>query len=465
MPDLALSAVLEVTGARLAGGPPPEVFRGVATDTRALSPGALFIALKGERFDGHDFVAEAFRRGAAGALVSREVAAPGLQLVVSDTLAALGRLAASHRKSLSVQVIAVTGSIGKTTVKEMVAAILSRGWLTGLTPGNYNNEIGVPLALLDLTPAHKAAVVELAMRGRGQIAYLADMAQPRIGLITNVGVSHLELLGSRQAIAEAKAELLAALPRDGAAVLNADDEFFDFLRERSPCRVLSFARSADADVRAKRAELTAEGRIRFELRGWWGEQEVSLAAAGRHHALNAAAAAAAAMAAGAEEEWIAEGLASFEGAEMRSQVARAPGGFTVIDDSYNAAPDSMRVALELLADLPGNRKWAVLGDMKELGPMAAEWHREIGELAASLRLAGLITVGDLGQHVAEGALGAKPGMSPGHVMEAADNAEAAALTRERVSLGDVVLVKGSRAMKMEEIVRSLLAGSQEDPDA
>jgi UDP-N-acetylmuramoyl-tripeptide--D-alanyl-D-alanine ligase len=297
MCDLALSAVLEVTGARLVGGP-PDVFHGVATDTRALSPGALFIALKGERFDGHDFVAEAFRRGAAGALVSTEVAAPGPQLIVSDTLAALGKLAASHRKSLSVQVIAVTGSIGKTTVKEMVAAILSRGWTTGLTPGNYNNEIGVPLALLDLTPVHKAAVVELAMRGRGQIAYLADMVQPRIGLITNVGVSHLELLGSRQAIAEAKAELLAALPRDGAAVLNADDEFFGFLRERSPCRVLSFARSADADVRAKRVELTAEGRIRFELRGWWGEQEVSLAAAGRHHALNAAAAAAAAMAAG-----------------------------------------------------------------------------------------------------------------------------------------------------------------------
>jgi UDP-N-acetylmuramoyl-tripeptide--D-alanyl-D-alanine ligase len=208
--------------------------------------------------------------------------------------------------------------------------------------------------------------------------------------------------------------------------------------------------------------MTAEGRIRFELRGWWGEQEVSLSAAGRHHALNAAAAAAAAMAAGAEEEWIAEGLASFEGAEMRSQVARAPGGFTVIDDSYNAAPDSMRVALELLADLPGNRKWAVLGDMKELGPMAAEWHREIGELAASLRLAGLVTLGDLGHHVA---LGAKPGMGPGHVIEAADNAEAAALMRERVSRGDVVLVKGSRAMKMEEIVRSLLAGSQEKSDA
>jgi UDP-N-acetylmuramoyl-tripeptide--D-alanyl-D-alanine ligase len=462
MPDFPLSAVLEATGARLAGEPPPEVFRGVATDTRALAPGALFVALKGERFDGHDFVAEAFRRGAAGALVSKEVAAPGPQLIVSDTLAALGGLAASHRRSLPVQVIAVTGSIGKTTVKEMVAAILSRGWATARTPGNYNNEIGVPLALLDLTPAHKAAVVELAMRGRGQIAYLANMAQPQIGLITNVGVSHLELLGTREAIAEAKAELLAALPRDGAAVLNADDDFFDFLRERSSCRVLSFGRSADADVRVERVELTAQGRVRFELRGWWGEEEVSLAAAGRHHALNAAAAAAAAMAAGAEEEWIAEGLASFEGAEMRSQVAQAPGGFTVIDDSYNAAPDSMRVALELLADLPGNQKWAVLGDMKELGPMAAEWHREIGEIAASLRLGGLIAVGDLGHHVAEGA---KPGMGPGEVIEAADNAEAAALVRQRVSRGDVVLVKGSRAMKMDEIVRSLLTGSQENPHA
>ncbi len=455
MLELALETILEATGARPAGAAPPEVFGGVTTDTRSMRPGALFVALKGEQFDGHDFVEEAFRAGAAGALVSREVGAPGAQLIVADTLAALGALAASHRKSVPVQVVAVTGSIGKTTTKEMVAAILSQGWPTARTPGNYNNEIGVPLALLELTAEHKAAVVELAMRGSGQISYLAKMAQPQVGVVTNIGVSHFELLGSREAIAEAKAELLAHLPPDGAAVLNGDDDFFEFLKARCGCRVLSFGRRAEADVQAERVVMTEEGRVQFRLRGWWGERECSLPAGGRHQALNAAAAAAAAMAAGAREEWIEAGLASFEGAEMRSQVAKAPAGFTVIDDSYNAAPDSMRVALELLADLPGDRKWAVLGDMKELGPMAADWHREVGELAASLRLAGLITVGELGHHIAAGA---KHRMRSADVMEAGDNGEAAALIAERARCGDVVLVKGSRAMKMEEVVEMLLAG-------
>ncbi|UCC67597.1 MAG: UDP-N-acetylmuramoyl-tripeptide--D-alanyl-D-alanine ligase [Armatimonadota bacterium] len=458
MPELYLSTILEATHAGTSGGSAPDLFRGIATDTRTLKPGTLFVALKGECFDGHDFVAEAFRRGAAGALVSREVAAPGPQLIVSDTLAALGALAASHRRSLPVQVVAITGSIGKTTTKEMVAAILSHGWPTARTPGNYNNEIGVPLALLELAPDHKAAVVELAMRGRGQIQYLAEMVQPQIGVITNIGVSHLELLGSREAIAETKAELLAALPSDGLAVLNADDDFFRFLSERSPARVVSFGLTGGADVQADRIATASDGRLRFLLRGWWGEQDLSLPAAGRHNAVNAAAAAAAAMAAGAAEEWIAAGLATFEAADMRSKVAKSPTGFTVIDDSYNAAPDSMRVALELLADLPGDRKWAVLGDMKELGPMAADWHREVGELAASIPLAGLITVGDLGRHIAAGA---RVHMSPSEVMEAADNAAAAALLKERLSSADVVLVKGSRVMKMEEIAKSLLASPED----
>lgn len=435
------------------------MLRGVATDTRAMERGALFVALRGERFDGHDFVAEAFRGGAAAALVSREVSAPGPQLVVPDTLEALGALAASHRRSVPAQVIAITGSIGKTTVKEMAAAILSQGWRTARTPGNYNNEIGVPLALLELTSEHRVAVVEMAMRGRGQIAYLAGMAGAGIGVVTNIGVSHLEMLGSRDAIAEAKSELLAALPSDGAAVLNADDEFFDLLRARSGARVISFGQREDADVRADRVRMAEEGRTVFRLRGWWGEQELSLAAAGRHQAVNAAAAAAAAMAAGGRKEWIGSGLARFEGAEMRGQVAEAAGGFTVIDDSYNAAPDSMRVALELLADLPGDRKWAILGDMKELGPLAVEWHREVGELAASVGVTGLITVGELGHHVAAAARVHLPSSA---VVEAEDNAEAVSLMRERVSPGDVVLVKGSRAMKMDEIARSLI-GSPEGP--
>ncbi len=454
MPELPVSVVLEATRGRLTGARPEADFQGVSTDTRALRANSLFVALKGERFDGHDFVPEALQRGAAAALVSAPVSAPGPLILVSDTLQALGAIAAQHRKALPARVIAITGSTGKTTTKEMTASILSEGWTTARTPGNYNNEIGVPLALLDLEPSHQAAVVELAMRGRGQIAHLARMVSPQIGVVTNIGVSHLELLGSREAIAGAKAELLAHLPRDGVAVINADDDFFDYMEERSPGRVISFGGGAKTDVSAHNVEVRPGGSLRFRLRGWWGEQDLSLRAAGRHNALNAAAAAAAAMAAGAQPEWIAAGLASFEGADMRGRIAAAPGGFTVIDDCYNAAPDSMRVALELLGELPGGRKWAVLGDMKELGPLADDWHREVGDIASDHGLAGLITLGRLGHCIAEAAR--ERSVVP-EVIEAADSEDAARVLAEALAPGDVVLVKGSRAMKMEQIVRRLLA--------
>ncbi len=453
MPELSRDMVLAATGGRPVGRELPAVLCGVSTDTRSLQSGALFVALKGERFDAHDFVPEALERGAGAALVSREIESPGPLLLVPDTLAAFGTLAAAHRAMLGARVVAVTGSTGKTTTKEMIAAVLSQDWKTGKTPGNYNNEIGVPLALLELDSSYEAAVVELAMRGRGQIGYLARMARPEVGVVTNIGLSHLELLGSREAIAEAKAELLSGLPDSGTAVLNADDDFFSFLRERSPARVISFGYGSEADVRAVQVTVREDGGTEFALTGDHGEVRVSLRAPGRHHALNAAAAAAAAFSLGAKPERVASGLEAFEGAEMRSRTARAPGGYVVIDDCYNAAPDSMRVALELLADLPGKRKWAVLGDMKELGPLAPEWHREVGELAAAMGVTGLITLGQLGHYIAEGGRGAS---SLEYVSEAASNEEAAGLLKQRVSAGDVVLVKGSRAMEMEHIVSALM---------
>jgi len=478
VPDFPAEMVLAATRGRLVNGPLPTMLRGVSTDTRTLTAGALFVALKGEKFDGHEFVAEAFRGGAGGALVAREVAVARPQVVAGDTLIALGALAAAHRATLGVKAIAVTGSTGKTTTKEMIAAILSCGWETARTPGNFNNEIGVPLALLELGASHRAAVVELAMRGRGQIAYLAEMVRPQVGVVTNIGLSHLELLGSREAIAETKAELVEALPADGAAVLNGDDEFLGYLKARSQARVISFGRSESADVRAEQIEVGEKGEVTLRLRGWWGEEEVRLRAAGRHHALNAAAAAAAAMAAGAEREWLAKGLAAFEAADLRGQIVEAPGGYTVIADCYNAAPDSMRVALELLVDLPGRRKWAVLGDMKELGPLSADWHRDIGRLVAEMPIAFLVTVGELGRFIAGGARargerataegrpceGNAGGRELG-VWEAADNPGAAQLVAAGIGAGDVVLVKGSRVMKMEEVVASLLASGDRAPQS
>jgi UDP-N-acetylmuramoyl-tripeptide--D-alanyl-D-alanine ligase len=411
----------------------------------------LFVALRGERFDGHEFVAEAFRRGAGAALVARELNAAGPQVVVGDTLIGMGALAAAHRAGLEIKCIAITGSTGKTTTKEMIAAILACGWETARTPGNFNNEVGVPLALLGLEPSHRAAVVEVAMRGRGQIAYLAEMTRPQVGVVTNIGLSHLELLGSREAIAEAKSELVEALPGDGVAVLNADDDFYGYLEARSRARVVSFGRAETADVRVENVQLSGEAEVSFRLTGWWGQEEVRLQAAGRHQALNAAASAAAAMAAGADREWLRRGLSAFAAADMRGQIIKAAGGLTVINDCYNAAPDSMRVALELLADLPGTRKWAVLGDMKELGPLTADWHRDIGRLVAEMPIAFLVTLGELGHCIAEGAAGRDT-----EVFEAADNAAAAALVGKGIAPGDVVLVKGSRALRMEEVVASLL---------
>jgi UDP-N-acetylmuramoyl-tripeptide--D-alanyl-D-alanine ligase len=462
MADLSLELVLSATGGRLSGPAAPDLFRGVSTDTRSLTQGSLFVALKGERFDGHDFVGAAFAGGAAAALVSTELDAGGPLIVVPDALLALGAIAAAHRAAFSPKVIAVTGSTGKTSTKEMVTAILSQGWKTAHTPGNYNNEVGVPLALLDLDASYRAAVVELAMRGRGQIQYLAQMARPQVGIITNVGVSHLELLGSREAIAEAKSELLASLPEDGVAVLNADDAFFPLLLERSPCRVVSFGHRPGADVTADGIVVNQDGSTEFRLRGRWGEQRVTLAVGGRHHALNAAGAAAAAAAVGADSAWIAPGLASFVGAEQRSRIIHAPGGFIIIDDCYNAAPDSMRAALELLEDMPGARKWAALGDMRELGPLAPEWHREIGELAGESGIAGLVTVGELGHYLAEGA---RRLLAGDQVIETASNSEAVAALLARLAPGDVVLVKGSRLMRMEEIVSQLLGQEGARADA
>jgi UDP-N-acetylmuramoyl-tripeptide--D-alanyl-D-alanine ligase len=450
MAELSIGTIVAATRGRLTGEPAPCLFPGVSTDTRTLSPGELYVALKGERFDGHDFALDAMSRGAGALLVSRPLQVFAPQIVVEDTLRALGEIAAAHRAPLSLKVIAITGSVGKTSTKEMAAAIAAQGWRTAKTPGNLNNEIGVPLTLLGLTAAEQALVVELAMRGRGQIAYLAQMVGPQVGVITNVGVSHLELLGTRQAIAEAKAEVLEALPADGTAVLNADDEWYQFLAARSPAPVVSFGTAEGADVRVSEVALTDDGRARFRLSGRLVEAEVTSGAVGRHQAMNAAAAAAAALAAGADPAWVAPGLASSQGEQMRGRIVQAPRGYTVLDDSYNAAPDSMRAALSLLVDLPGNRKWAALGDMKELGPASADEHRAVGGFAAGLGLAGLVTVGELGRHIAEGAAGL------GDVTATADNAAAAAALEERLAAGDVVLVKGSRAMQMEQIVAALL---------
>jgi UDP-N-acetylmuramoyl-tripeptide--D-alanyl-D-alanine ligase len=447
--------VLTATGGTVIAGAPPVEFSGVSTDSRTVSPGALFVALRGERHDGHAFAGEALRRGAAAALVSRPlVGAAGCLILVPDTLQALGQLAAAHRAQFALPVIAVTGSTGKTTTKEMTAAILQRRGRALRTEENFNNEIGVPMSLLGLDRDTDFAVIELAMRGAGQIAYLARIARPGIGVITNIGPSHLELLGSLEAVAAAKAELLEALPPDGTAVVNADDAYADLLRGKSAARVVTFGVERRADVRAHDVTQDDRAAARFRLVAPAGEIAVALGVPGRANVHNALAAAAAALAAGAALEDVAGGLARIAPGRHRLEIIEAARGFTIVDDCYNASPASVAMALEVLAALPGRRKFAALGDMRELGPAAEPFHREIGEQAARLGLERLITVGQLGRAIAEGAqaaLGERAEWQP-------DNDRAAERLLALLGPGDVVLVKGSRAMGMEAIVRRLASG-------
>jgi UDP-N-acetylmuramoyl-tripeptide--D-alanyl-D-alanine ligase len=456
MADFIAAEIAQATAGRLVAGPQQAACSGIVTDSRAIRAGQCFVALLGERFDGHDFLVDALEAGAAGAVVARvpeglERRFPAAFIVaVDDTLKALGDLARFHRRRFQMPVIGITGSTGKTTTKDMTTAILSHRGPIAATPENFNNEIGVPLGLLSLAPEHIAAVIEMAMRGAGEIAYLSGVAQPTIGVVTNVGLSHLERLGSPQAIADAKGELVEAVG-EGTAVLNADDPFFERLARRARGPVVRFALAAEADVRASGVTSSEEG-TRFRLHCRAGETDVSLAAPGRHQVMNALAAAAAAMVAGAALDDVTAGLRAFSAARGRAQVIGSERGFRILNDCYNASPASTEAALELLADLGARRRVAILGDMLELGPTAPELHRAIGEHAAEAGVDLLVAVGDLGRWIAEGARAAMP---PERVRWTASADEAASWALECLGPGDVVLVKASRAMAFERITRRL----------
>ncbi len=457
---MSIVAVKDIVGATLLQGEAEGEVTGVSTDTRALRAGELFIALRGEKFDGHDFLSEAFRKGAAAAIVSASPKEPveGCLLLVKDTLPAMGTLAAHWRRKFDLPVVAVTGSVGKTTTKEMIASILAQTGEVLKTPENYNNEIGVPLTVFNLTSNHKAAVFELAMRGRGQIRYLAEIISPHVGVITNIGISHLELLSGPEAIAEAKAELLEVMGKDGFAVLPRESKYFSLLQERAS-RTITFGLKK-GDVRADEIRASDEG-VSFRLwlpteatgeKGEW--HPVVLAGPGKHNVVNATAAAAAARCVGASPAQIVSGLEAFMSVPGRMRVLQAPAGFTILDDAYNASPDSMRAALETLAEMEGKGKVAVLGEMKELGEDSASLHRAVGRQAATVALSLLVTIGELGKEIAVGAADALSSAA----IESVPDAEAALkLVSSLVRKGDVVLVKASRAIGLEKVVEGLMA--------
>lgn len=454
MQPISAKDVVAACGGELVAGDVKTRITGVSTDTRTLQPGDLFVALTGENSDGHKFLADALARGAVGVVVSRKVESQCLTIRVADTLLALGDLAAFYRSKFDPVVVGVTGSVGKTTTKEMIAAVAAARGPVLKNEGNFNNEIGLPITLLNLSPRHKTAVVEMAMRGAGQIDYLARIAKPKIGVITNIHMVHIELLGSMDSIADAKGELLDHLPADGTAVVNADDAYFEYLSRRANCRVVSFGETAGADVRAVSSGIDSKGCCHFEVLIPSGSFDVHVPVPGEHNIKDALAAIAVGEELGIEHEAIRAALAGFKAAEKRSNVIPARRGYVVIDDTYNAGPASVTSALKTLTMMEGDRRIAVLGDMLELGEHAIEAHLEIGRAANECGIDLLFAVGELAKLIARGAIDA--GMPIAAVSEFEDSAQAAKEIPSKVRERDVVLVKGSRAMKMERIVEGLL---------
>jgi UDP-N-acetylmuramoyl-tripeptide--D-alanyl-D-alanine ligase len=443
-------------------------------DSREAKPGALFIAFEGEHEDGHDYVADAFSRGAVAALVEKDVDVDGklidvtranvklpaawslpLVLKVDNTLRALQELGTFWRRShRGLRVIGITGSVGKTTTKELAASVLARRYATIKSEASYNNEIGLPLTLLHLTSEHKCAVLEMGMYDVGEIADLARMGQPQVGVVTIVRPVHLERVGSFDGIVKAKTELVEALPPgpEGTAILNYDDENVRNMSKSTEADILTYGLSSKADLWADQIEgLGLEG-IRFRIHYGRETLHVKLPLLGRHSVHTALRATAVGLVEGLSWQEIIEGLRSVEpSAQLRLYAVSGPDGATILDDTYNASPASTIAALNLLDEL-GGRRIAVLGDMLELGGYEEEGHGKVGMRALEVADV-LVTVGRLGRIIGEVAV--RWGMSPDKVHMVEDNDEAIALLERVVQGDDVILVKGSRAMKMEAIVNAL----------
>ena len=432
-------------------------FNRVHTDTRSLQSGDLFVALKGDNFDAHDFLAQAREKGAVAAIAQHGLAESGLPgLEVADSKRALGELAAAWRAQFKLPLIAVTGSNGKTTLTQMIAAIL-RAWKAGgafATEGNFNNDIGVPLTLLRLRASHQAAVVELGMNHPGEIAYLAALTKPTVAVVNNAQREHLEFMSTVEAVARENGAVLQALDASGTAVIPADDDYSPIWREIAGARrVLTFAQTGEADVTAQAH--WAESCWQVAAQTPVGPLEFSLHIAGRHNVKNALAAVACALAINVPLVFIAQGLSAFVPVKGRSrslQISLLGHVLTLIDDTYNSNPDSMKAAIDVLAELPGPRL-LVMGDMGEVGDQGPRFHREAGEQARANGIEMLFTIGAQSAE-AHAAFGS------GRHFEAMDELNAAVLAELPKSVS--VLVKGSRFMKMERVIHAISESTQKD---
>jgi UDP-N-acetylmuramoyl-tripeptide--D-alanyl-D-alanine ligase len=443
----------EACGGELVGAAGHGEYRGVSTDTRTIQRGELFVALRGPRFNANEFVGAAESAGAAGAVVDDAVARSLPQIRVRDTLAALQTTSAAWRSRFALPVIGVAGSNGKTTCKEMTAAILSRAGATLHTRGSLNNHIGVPLTLHRLEPSHRFAVIEVGTNHPGEVEALCKLARPTIGLITNAGAEHLEGFGNVEGAARAEGEMIAGLAADETAVINADDEFAALWRGMTRARVVTFGitRPADNSATGIRTRIDADGFVtHFELVSPQGTEAIELRLGGRHNVMNALCAAAASLAAGATLAHVREGLATMRPVPGRLQFKTAPSGAWIVDDSYNANPSSMKAGIEVLQGVDA-RRWMVMGDMGELGESAESSHDEIGRFAREHGVDRLFATGKLAALAVEAFGAGAQWFADTEALARAVNAE---LTSEVC-----VLVKGSRSNRLERVVDALTGGT------
>ncbi|MDP4014840.1 MAG: UDP-N-acetylmuramoyl-tripeptide--D-alanyl-D-alanine ligase [Candidatus Nanopelagicales bacterium] len=458
---MTLREISDITSGRLhqddgAGEP----VLGVVADSREVSPGDLFVAIAGDRVDGHDFVDQAMSLGARGVLAEREVPAPAV--IVPDSLAALGQIASHVRGSLpEAKVVGVTGSSGKTTTKDLMASVM--GWRGPVVApvGSYNTELGLPLTVLTADAGTRTLVLEMGARGSGHVEYLCGIARPDVGVVLNVGSAHLGEFGSRANIAASKAELVGCLPPEGTAVLNADDNAVLAMRQMTTANVVTFGVSAGSDVRVVDVSLDDCARPTFDLEYRGKRAAVRLRLSGEHNVMNAAAAAAVGLSLGLPLSEVAQALGEAAPGKWRMQVQVTPGGVTVVNDAYNANPESMAAGLKALVSMArsrGVRCWAVLGEMRELGPGSAEAHDAIGRLAVRLDVPKLIAVGPGARAIHQAA--SHEGSWSGESAWVPDAASALGVLVEGLRPTDIVLVKASRAVGLEGVAEGLMADSE-----
>jgi len=459
--EITAGAIIKAIQGELISGPPELVLMGLSTDSREMARGEVFWALKGERYDGHDFVKQALEKGATGAVIQKgyrpeipEGRKPVI-IAVNDTLRSLGDLGNWWRRQHPIPVAAVTGSVGKTTTKEMAARILGLKALTLKNEGNLNNLIGLPLTLLSLEEAHRRAVLEMGMNRPGEIARLTEIADPDIGLITNVAKAHLEGLGDLKAVARAKVELLENMAEKGEAILNGDDELL--LKTASPFRrkMITFGLGSENHIRADKIQSLGKEGTSFELQYFGHAQPVRLRVPGLQNVFNALAASAIALCLDESLEFILQGLSNFEGIKGRFMVSQLADGITLVDDTYNANPASLKAALDSVSVLVagGGRIIVGLGEMLELGDETVRAHLEAGNMVAEIGVSHFLAMGEHADQMIEGAL--NEGFPTERAMIVRSHEEMVQVIRATMKDGDVILLKGSRRMGLEKVVEGL----------